>query len=92
NDLYIQKKSPSQPIEDIIDITPSLEYITLIGHNKDITIQDLTKKTTFLIAITSASRPSDLYHISLESMTKIENGFSLDIVSPKEYNISLAHR
>ncbi|RIB27134.1 hypothetical protein C2G38_2029652 [Gigaspora rosea] len=54
-------------------------------------ISNLAKKTAFLLALTSASRPSDLHRISIRSMTATKDGYVLQIQKPKEHNISIAH-
>ncbi|CAG8641859.1 19887_t:CDS:2 [Gigaspora margarita] len=45
----------------------------------------------FLIALGSASRPSDLHRIVLNTLQKSKTGISFTIINPKETNISISH-
>ena len=54
-------------------------------------IRDLLVKTAFLVALVTASRPSDLTRIDITSIHKSDSSFSFDCVDPKEFKIALSH-
>ncbi|CAG8458247.1 17478_t:CDS:2 [Racocetra persica] len=57
--IYKNNSSPPPP-EDAINIILVLEYITLLDTNKEMLMINLLRKTAFLLAITSATRHSNL--------------------------------
>ncbi|CAG8792555.1 628_t:CDS:1, partial [Racocetra persica] len=65
---------PPPPPNDVINIGPSLDFLTSLEHNNDMPILDLLHKTVFFIALESACRPSDFQRIELKSLQKLESG------------------
>lgn len=87
----MKENPPALHNDDIIDITPSLEFIISLGNNESMTFRNLSLKTVFLIALVTASRPSDLTKIDM-STAKITNvSYSFECIAPKESKIALAH-
>ena len=82
---------PLTPSDDLIDISPSLTFIVNLGDNDSMSIRDLSIKTAFLMALVSASRPSDLVRIDATSMKESDNGYSFNCIEPKEFKIAIAH-
>ncbi|CAG8803548.1 16415_t:CDS:1 [Gigaspora margarita] len=82
--------SPSAP-NDPIDIILALDFIISIGSNENMYILNLLQKTAFLIALESASRPSDLHRINLGTLQKTSYGISFFVINPKETNILILH-
>jgi hypothetical protein len=74
-----------------IDITPSLDYIKELGDNDDMSIHDLSMKTVFLLALVTASRPSDLRRIDLFTLKVTCSLLMVECIKPKEYNIAKTH-
>src|SRR6266496_2449215 len=85
------EKPPSTPSDDPIDLTPSLDYIKELGNNNDMSIRDLSIKAAFLLALVTASRPSDLKRVDLSTLKKSPTSFTFDCIHPKEYNIARSH-
>ena len=54
-------------------------------------IRDLSRKTAFLMALVSACRPSDLHRLDAHNYTRTRTAFSFSCITPKEYNIAIAH-
>jgi len=77
--------------DDPIDIIPSLDFIKGLGDNSSMTIRDLSIKTAFLLALVTASRPSDLRRIDLNTMKMTRKSITFECIKPKEYNIAKAH-
>ncbi|CAB4399776.1 unnamed protein product [Rhizophagus irregularis] len=84
-------KPPTSKSDDAIDIILSLEFIVFLGDNSTMSIRELTCKTAFLLALISACRPSDLHRINAFDYTKTRSSISFNCVTPKEYNIVVAH-
>ena len=82
---------PPTPSNDIIDITASFEYIKSLGDNESMTLKNLSAKTAFLVALVTASRPSDLTRIDLTSARITRSSYSFDCIEPKEYKIAMSH-
>ncbi|CAG8848561.1 32859_t:CDS:2, partial [Gigaspora margarita] len=82
---------PKEPGDEIYDITPSLDYIVSLGNNDLLPLIALAKKTAFLCALSSASRPSDLARLDLTTINNTQNGVTLHCLNPKESNIALGH-
>ena len=82
---------PPMPKDELMDISPSLNFICELGNNDLMSIRDLLIKTAFLVALVSASRPSDLARIDISTIKESSNGLSLDCLEPKEYKIARAH-
>jgi hypothetical protein len=82
---------PPTKSDDPIDITPSLDYIKELGDNDDMSIHDLSMKTVFLLALVTASRPSDLRRIDLFTLKVTCSLLMVECIKPKEYNIAKAH-
>ncbi|CAG8436131.1 10656_t:CDS:2 [Funneliformis caledonium] len=70
------KNPPLTHSDEPIDITPSLDYIKEMGDNLSMTIRDLTIKTSFLLALVTASRPSDLRKVNLTTMKDLNTSYS----------------
>ena len=64
--IYVENP-PQTHSDDPIDITPSLDYIRNLGQNDEMSIRDLSIKTSFLLALVTGSHPSDLKKINLTS-------------------------
>ena len=82
---------PPVPLDEPIDILPSLDYIRELGSNSSMTIRDLSIKTAFLLALVTACRPSDLRRIDLSTLRKTSTSMKFACVLPKEYKIARAH-
>jgi hypothetical protein len=82
---------PKEHSEDLIDISPSLAHISNLGSNMDMSIRQLTIKTAFLLALVTASRPSDLVRIDASSVRVSEDSYTFTCCHPKEYKIAVAH-
>ncbi|RGB41910.1 hypothetical protein C1646_684437 [Rhizophagus diaphanus] len=82
---------PPVKSDDLIDIIPSLDYIRSLEDNSTMLIRNLTVKTSFLIALVTASRPLDLKRIDLFTLKITRNSITLECIKPKEYNIAKAH-
>ncbi|CAB4407168.1 unnamed protein product [Rhizophagus irregularis] len=82
---------PTIKQNDNLDISSSLEYILSLGDNDSMSFRQLTVKTAFLIALVTASRPSDIIRMDLTTLQATDNSYSFDCVAPKEYNIASAH-
>jgi len=90
--LAVKKENPPPGrTDDIIDISSSLTHIINLGDNETMSLRDLSMKTAFLIALVTASRPSDIFRMDLSTAVLSESSLSIDCVAPKEYNIALAH-
>jgi hypothetical protein len=48
-------------------------------------------KTAFLVALVTASRPSDIVKMDLTTLQATDNSYSFDCVALKKYNIASAH-
>jgi hypothetical protein len=88
--IYTDNPPPIRTDEPI-DIIPSLEYITALGNNISMSIRDLCIKTAFLLALVTASRPSDLKRIDLTTMKRTRTSITFNCIKPKEYNIARSH-
>jgi hypothetical protein len=88
--IGIQNPPPNHS-DDPIDIGPSLDYIRELGDNDIMSIRDLTIKTAFLLALVTASRPSDLRKTDLTTLRKSSTSIKLECIAPKEYKIARAH-
>jgi hypothetical protein len=86
-----RENPPNLPLNNLMDISPSLTYITSLGDNLLMTIRDLTIKTAFLVALVSASRPSDLIRINASSAKITDSGCVFTCIEPKEFKIATAH-
>ena len=86
-----KENPPPVPSDDLIDISPSLEYIVNLGDNESMQIRDLSMKTAFLLALVTASRPSDLHRIDITTITRSSYGCRFQCIDPKEYKIAIAH-
>ncbi|CAG8823075.1 34265_t:CDS:2, partial [Gigaspora margarita] len=90
--IAICKINPSpSPLDNGLDILPSLNFIVSLDANDSMSILDLSWKTAFLIALGTASRPSNLQRIDLRTLCKSKQRILLEITNPKEVNISIAH-
>ena len=90
--IAVRKENPATSIgPDIVDISPSLEYIDTLGNNESMQLKDLSVKTAFLMALVTASRPSDLVRLDLSTARISESSYSFECIEPKEYKIALAH-
>jgi hypothetical protein len=77
--------------DDPIDIIPSLDYIKDLGDNTSMSIRDLFIKTSFLLALVTACRQSDLKRIDLTTLRRTSTSITLSCVHPKEYKIARSH-
>ncbi|RIB13170.1 hypothetical protein C2G38_2198570 [Gigaspora rosea] len=88
----IYNKNPPPPTEDeVVDLVPAFDKVRSLGDNETMDLLWLLHKTAFLLAITTASRPSDLARIEATSKVLTSNGAIFMIRNPKEHKISLAH-
>jgi hypothetical protein len=88
--IHVENPPPTHS-DDPIDITPSLDFIKDMGDNSSMTIRDLMIKTAFLLALVTASRPSDLRKIDLTTFRDLDTGCTLECIEPKEYKIARSH-
>jgi hypothetical protein len=79
---------PPTKSDDPINITPSLDHIKELGDNDDISTHDLSMKTAFLLALVTASRPSDLRRINLSTLKVTHSSLMVECIKLKEYNIT----
>ncbi|CAG8640120.1 11901_t:CDS:2, partial [Gigaspora rosea] len=80
---------PAESGDDIYNITPFLDYIVSLGDNSRLPLIALAKKTAFLCALSSASRPSDLARLDLTMLTNTPNSITIQCINPKEINIAI---
>jgi len=86
--LQSEKECPSKShSDDLIDITASLELIISLGNND----KNLSIKTAFLLALVTASRPSDLTRLDLSTARVSRSSYSFDCIDPKEFKIAVSH-
>jgi hypothetical protein len=88
--IHWENPPPSRQDEPI-DLTPSLKFIHDLGDNDSMAIRDLFIKTAFLMALVTASRPSDLRRIDLTTVKVSRTSITMDCINPKEYNIARSH-
>ncbi|PKY59541.1 hypothetical protein RhiirA4_482355 [Rhizophagus irregularis] len=69
---------PTVKQNDNLDISSSLEYILSLGDNNSMFFQQLTVKTAFLVALVTASRPSDIVRMDLTTLQATNNSYSFD--------------
>jgi hypothetical protein len=69
--------------DDPIDIMPSLDYIRNLDDNISMSIRDLCIKTSFLLALVTACRPSDLRKIDLSTLRRTFTSIKLECLLPK---------
>ncbi|CAG8679794.1 2612_t:CDS:2, partial [Dentiscutata heterogama] len=81
---------PLPPLDDVSDIVPSLDTIIKWGNNENLPLLQLNKKTAFLLAITTGSRPSDLCRLDMTSISRSRGGINIKCIMPKEAKISTA--
>ncbi|CAG8776292.1 4627_t:CDS:2, partial [Gigaspora margarita] len=81
---------PAESGDDIYDITLFLDFIVSLEDNSRLPLIGLAKKTAFLCALLSASRPSNLARLDLTTMTNTQNGITIQCINPKEINIAIA--
>ncbi|CAG8738386.1 43329_t:CDS:2 [Gigaspora margarita] len=81
---------PAESSDNIYDITPSLDFIVSLGDNSQLLLITLAKKTAFLCALLSTSRPSDLARLNLTTLTNTQNGITIQCINAKEINIAIA--
>ncbi|CAG8809413.1 38859_t:CDS:2, partial [Gigaspora margarita] len=90
--LGIFRSNPSaESGDDIYNIIPSLDFIISLGDNSWMLLITLAKKTAFLCALSSASKPSDLARLDLTTLTNTQNGITIQCINPKEINIAIGH-
>ncbi|CAG8846839.1 12315_t:CDS:1, partial [Gigaspora margarita] len=82
---------PNSQDDNMVDLTPAFDKIRSFGDNNTMSISCLLQKVAFLLAITTASRPSDLARIDFSSCKLMDNGVLLTIKNSKKYKISLSH-
>ncbi|CAG8852541.1 2709_t:CDS:1, partial [Gigaspora margarita] len=88
----VYNKNPPPPTEDeVVDLVPAFDKVRSLGDHDAMDLLWLLCKTAFLLAITTASRPSDLVRIEATSKVLTPNGAIFTIRNPKEHKISLAH-
>src|ERR1044072_6275697 len=87
----MKENPPPSHDDDIINITPFLEFIVSLGDNDSMTLRNLSLKTVFLMALVTASHPSDLTRIDLSTARFASNSYFFNCIVPKESKISLAH-
>ncbi|CAG8451204.1 14411_t:CDS:2 [Cetraspora pellucida] len=83
--------SPPPQNDNIVNLIPLFDKIYSFGNNEEMNILLLLQKVTFLLAITTACRPSDLVCIDITSQVQTEHGMMLNIKNPKEHKISIAY-
>ncbi|CAG8783842.1 13963_t:CDS:1, partial [Acaulospora morrowiae] len=65
---------PKHNSSEVVDVFPSMEFLESLGKNNEMPIIQLAKKTAFLIALTTGSRPSDIVRINLLTQKEVTNG------------------
>ena len=67
---------PSQPRYTFIwDVEQVLNYVRALKPNEELSNKDLTLKTTILLALTAASRSSELKFLSIQYMIRSESSY-----------------
>jgi hypothetical protein len=67
------------------DITPALEHLISLGLNEQLSLEQLTAKTAWLLAMVGFLRPSDIERIDLSQCSvSSDNILKLVVVAPKE--------
>src|SRR6266540_2133644 len=89
--IIYSERPPNINLDELIDISSSLEYILELEDNNSILIRNLSLKTAFLVVLVTAYQPLDLHRINILSCCQVSSGYIFDCYELKEYKIAKTH-
>lgn len=76
------KNSPKPRYSFIWDVKQVLKYLASLPPDTSINDKLLTYKLVMLMALTSASRASEICHLDIRYMSKYASGYSFKLIKP----------
>ena len=72
-------RTPQPKYQSVWDVDKILSYLASLGPNDKLSLKHLTQKLAMLLALTSASRASEMHKLNIDFMLKKENVISFKI-------------
>ena len=73
----IYKNRPPQPKYTFIwDVKQVIEFLTILSYDSDLSLKDLTLKLTVLLALTSATRASEICYLDVRYLIEHNSGYN----------------
>lgn len=79
----VSKLRPQRPrYQSTWDLEPVLQYLESLQSNKEMSLENLTKKLVTILALCTAQRAQTLWNIEIDNITETENVVEIRIPAP----------